>query len=621
MIEILDLKFSNYLSYGANNSLEFTKDKVTILSAENGYGKSSLATVLEDCLFSKNSKGILKGELQNRYLPEKPEATVTFRVGKDFYELTKTSTKATLFCNGDDISGHTATQTHKQIEKIFGMDFSTFTKLIYQSLNSNLDFLKETDANRKKFLIQLLDLDHYNVIEEELKTEAKKLKTDVDNLKGQHSSLVSFSIEVPPGLIEVEVPELLEDNETAHLKHLLSEIANIESRNKKAKDDYARDTKHKTDAISKYDNLVENRRKFLDRLEKHKESKPATVAFDPIELLEMRKRITQLDTTRNSFKATYQKFKAASEHTECPTCKSQLDVTEAANARDSAAQSYKGLGPELTDLNNQLTILLENEKIVKQYQDWSTKLTQLEASIPEEPELPVLTDIEPPVLEPVPDATSLREAIDIIAKKIVENRRKIKEAQIFNAHVLVNNAKAEQAAQQIEQRNSKLVVVTELLKIAEQDYNDYVLLAKSTKELVSYKIESSIKAFEEKINKYLVELSDGRFLLTFKMDTTKLVVRLLADGAEIKISSLSSGEYALLQVATLLAIRANVAKQNINLLILDEVISVLSDHNKDKLVDILLKEPYNSILVSHGYGNPECGLISINKKNNISRLE
>ncbi len=53
----------------------------------------------------------------------------------------------------EDISGHTATQTYKMIEEIMGGDFQTFTKLIYQSVGSNLDFLKATDATRKAFLL------------------------------------------------------------------------------------------------------------------------------------------------------------------------------------------------------------------------------------------------------------------------------------------------------------------------------------------------------------------------------------------------------------------------------------------------------------------------------------
>lgn len=621
MIEVLELRFSNYLSYGAGNSIDFTRDKVTILSAENGYGKSSIATVLEDALYSKNSKGVLKAELQNRYLKEKPEATVLFRVGKDFYELTKTSTKATLFKNGDDISGHTATQTHKQIENIFGMDFTTFTKLVYQSLTSNMDFLKETDANRKKFLVQLLGLEQYATIEEELKTEAKNRKSDLDNLEGQKISLESLSIVVPDELTEIPIPELLEDNETALLKQQIAEVENIKSRNAKAVADYKAKVKLKTDAISRYDTQVENRRKILQKLVDHLAKEPVSIAFDPKALQECRKNLAIVEAERAEHKRVYQKFKSASEHTECHVCKSKLDTTEVEAARDLAATNYKALSPKFVELTNQLTLLLENENIYKAFEAWRVEKARLEASIPEEPEQPVFTEPEEPILETVVDVSHVSSVIAEIDRKIAENRRKIKEAQNFNSAVLVNNAKRIQALEQIEQRLVKLREVDANYTTVKQAYDDYILLAKSTKELVSYKIESSIKLFETNINKYLVELSDGRFLVTFKIDGAKLVVRLLADGTEVKISSLSSGEYALLQVATLLAIRANVTKQEINLLILDEVISVLSDSNKDKLVQILLKEPYNSILVSHGYINSECGLLTINKSNNISRIE
>lgn len=576
---------------------------------------------MEDALYSKNSKGILKAELQNRYVAEKPEATVVFRVGKDFYELTKTSTKATLFKNGDDISGHTATQTHKQIENIFGMDFTTFTKLVYQSITSNMDFLKETDANRKKFLIQLLGLEQYSAIEEELKTEAKNIKSELDKLEGQKKSLETFSINVPEELTEIQVPELLEDHETAQLKSQIAEVENIKSRNVKLMHDYNAQIKLKTDAISKYNTQVENRRKILQNLADHIAKEPINIAFDPKELQECRKQLAIIETERAEFKKVYQKFKSASEHTECHVCKSKLDTTEAANARDLAASNYKALSPKFTELTNQLTLLLKNENIYKAFEEWRVEKARLEAGIPEEPEEPVFSELEQPLLESVPDVEHLRVVISDITKKIAENRRKIKEAQNFNVSVVSNNAKRAQALEQIEQKVNLLKDVETKLAEISLAYNDYILLAKSTKELVSYKIESTIKLFESNINKYLVELSDGKFLVMFKIDGAKLVVRLLADGEEIKISSLSSGEYALLQVATLLAIRANITKQGINLLILDEVISVLSDSNKDKLVQILLREPYNSILVSHGYINPECGLLTIHKSNNISRIE
>ena len=86
MIEILSVNFDNYLSYGEGNVVDFTKHRVTILSAENGSGKSSLATVIEDALYSKNSKGILKADRND-----------------DSFGLKGTIERIRYFCDRDDV--------------------------------------------------------------------------------------------------------------------------------------------------------------------------------------------------------------------------------------------------------------------------------------------------------------------------------------------------------------------------------------------------------------------------------------------------------------------------------------------------------------------------------------
>ena len=63
--------------------------------------------------------------------------------------------------NSEDISSHTATNTYKSIQEIIGVDFKTFSQLVYQNTNASLQFLTATDANRKKFLIDLLHLEKY----------------------------------------------------------------------------------------------------------------------------------------------------------------------------------------------------------------------------------------------------------------------------------------------------------------------------------------------------------------------------------------------------------------------------------------------------------------------------
>ena len=123
-------------SYGEDNIFEVS-EPVTQLVGPNGHGKSSIPGILEELLYNKNSRGIKKADIPNRYTDTKGyNGFVEFNVDADSYRLDKTvgtAAKVTLLKNGTDISGHTTTQTYKDIESILGMDFATFTKLVYQS--------------------------------------------------------------------------------------------------------------------------------------------------------------------------------------------------------------------------------------------------------------------------------------------------------------------------------------------------------------------------------------------------------------------------------------------------------------------------------------------------------
>ena len=148
----------------------------------------------------------------------------------------------------------------------------------------------------------------------------------------------------------------------------------------------------------------------------------------------------------------------------------------------------------------------------------------------------------------------------------------------------------------------------------------------STTGLVAYKIECLVKDLEEITNQYLVELSDGRFQISFKVNSSdKLNVVISDNGRDIDMSALSGGEKARVNVATLLAIRKlmqTLSSSRINLLILDETVEALDVDGKDKLVEVLLKEEHlNTFLVSHGFSHPLLEKVNVIKRNNISRIE
>ena len=75
--------------------------------------------------------------------------------------IRRAALKCKLTKNGEDISSHTASNTYKTLGEVLGIDFKTFSQLVYQNTNAVLQFLTATDTNRKKFLIDLLKLDEY----------------------------------------------------------------------------------------------------------------------------------------------------------------------------------------------------------------------------------------------------------------------------------------------------------------------------------------------------------------------------------------------------------------------------------------------------------------------------
>jgi ABC-type glutathione transport system ATPase component len=56
MIKFGLLEWSHVFSYGANNSIDLSKEPLLQLVGKNGHGKSSIALILEEVLYNKNSK-------------------------------------------------------------------------------------------------------------------------------------------------------------------------------------------------------------------------------------------------------------------------------------------------------------------------------------------------------------------------------------------------------------------------------------------------------------------------------------------------------------------------------------------------------------------------------------
>lgn len=601
MIQIKNLKFSNALPYGDNNEVCFDS-RVAILTGDNGAGKSSIPTLLEELFYNKNSRGIAKGDISNRFTDKKGYTISSdFSVDEDQYNITKTvtsSAKVKLTKNGEDISGHTATQTYKIVEKVLGLDFPTFTKLVYQSMVSSLDFLQATDANRKKFLVNLLGLEEYSEKEKIIKDTLKETKQDLAHINGKISQITTFisaNSDIPELQTEIEVPDFDESLEESVAEQKAA-LAGAESANK----------------IAAQNRQAQNRLQLLqdqsvdEPTEEYDEdlvAKYSKIASDKkAEFSVAKSNRTQLENTvRNS---------------KCSACGTVLKDTSAIPAQISSINTEMHQIKAAYDEANK--IVAEANATKEQWNKYNSWKSALEVARQNyNPDLPTQDT----------DIAGLKQEMLATQSTITELRKRIDHARQHNLNVDKNNAKANLIMEQLESFRADLQTQENAISEVKDKVHRQEVLAEAfgSKGLIAYKIESTIKVFESLINQYLVRLSDGQFSINFVVESSKLALKICDSGCEVSIKSLSTGELNKVNTSTLLAIRktlTSISKININLLFLDEVVAVLTDTNKDVLVELLLEEHgLNSILVSHGYSHPLADKWKVVKDDKISRLK
>lgn len=599
MIIFEKLEWSNMFSYGANNSINFTAEPITQLIGLNGHGKSSVPLILEEVLFNKNSKGIKKGDIVNRNLDtNKFNATLTFKVFNDNYRIELSRTGATqkvkLLKNGSDISSHTATDTFKQIESIIGLDFKTFSQIVYQNSNSSLQFLTATDTARKNFLIELLSLERYVKIFEEVKKVHKgvgdrllTVQTKLDTIKAW---IAKNTGKVDSYLVEKSSP-VLDPIIIDRVSSLKSTLATIEATNK---------------------SIVKNNeyKKLLETIDKSQLAKQ----YEYIEYSQYSDRVAQINAAVASAQKTITSHKHIHEGT-CSTCYQPIDISIINKIIEDAQKVITELSTEkdklsviIKEAKSNNSKLEEHQQLVEDFEKYSNLIDD---SIPQ-----LLLDKEE-ISSELAEVQSSLEAI----------RKEIDSVTKYNQSVVLHNAKVDSIKEQTQQFTKELEEHSKELEVVEEQMGLLEVLKKafSTNGLLAYKIENSVKDLESLTNTYLAELSDGRFQLEFSLHNDKLNIVIIDNGKSIDITALSAGELARVTTSTLLAIRklmSSLSKCRLNILFLDETIDNLDTFGKEKLVEVLLSEEYlNTFLISHGYTHPLISKILVIKEEGVSRLE
>jgi DNA repair exonuclease SbcCD ATPase subunit len=596
MITLQTLRWDNCFSYGSGNELQLNDSTLTQILGTNGMGKSSIPLIIEEALFNKNSKGIKKADIPNRYVNDGYNIYLSLTKDDDRYEITinrKKSIKVKLEKNGEDISSHTATNTYKTLQEVLGVDFKTFSQLVYQNTNASLQFLTATDANRKKFLIDLLHLEKYVELFDIFKAASKEVSSTSNTIAGKLATVEKWlkdnklsDTSILP-LLDLEI-DTSKDEKT--LRSLTVEIENISEKNKKIQTN------------NQYKSMLDS-----INIEEANQSTAQYNSYDDLQ--------SELGAVRAVATGAQRTLKQLGEIRDtCPTCGGPLDSSAELAMKEAEEVKYeeatgriKTLQREIVDIKSENSEYERCEAVKKDWED-------------------LFRSIDRGLQENLLDQQELESRVSDVQGRLQESKQELSRIAEENERITRRNTRIQVIQEQTDEFIAQLEEYSEKLEKNRKLESNLDILKKSfsTNGLLAYKIENLVGDLEEMANVYLAELSDGRFTLEFVVSNDKLNVQITDAGNVIDILALSSGELARVNTATLLAIRklmSSISKSKINILFLDEVISVLDDAGKERLVEVLMREDLNTYLVSHGWSHPLLEKIEVVKSENISRLE
>ena len=596
MITLKTLSWSNCFSYGANNSIDLSEQKITQILGTNGVGKSSIPLILEEVLFNKNSKGIKKADIANRLFNSGYSINLKFSKDSDEYEIDlvrKSSLKVKLLKNGEDISSHTATNTYKTIEEIIAIDFKTFSQVVYQNPNASLNFLTATDANRKKFLIDLLGLEKYVEIFDMFKVLSRDVESEYARVDGKILTIEKWLqnnrlTDTTPREVK-NLPKISEDDQN-EISSLMAEIQNISSSNRKISQN------------NQYKEMLKN----IDI-----NSARAITATEVISYDKLQAEVGSLNSQANRSLDEIRKIESLGD--ECHTCGQPVDeqfkkvhILEHQEIANNCTAMREKISLEIEDIRENNKQYAQKQKVIK---EWESLFSQIDQTTPSDPL----------------DEQELRGRLNRVQERVREEQRAIQEIEKDNQLASAYNAKIEVVQEQTKEFESQLDDLHSSISEIQAKKANLEILKKafSTNGLIAYKIENLVKELEDITGSYLAELSDGRFTLNFAISNDKLNVEITDNGNIVDILALSSGEQARVNTATLLGIRKimnSLSTSKINVLFLDEVISVLDDSGRERLVEVLLEEDLNTYLVSHGWSHPLLEKIEIRKIEEVSEI-
>jgi DNA repair exonuclease SbcCD ATPase subunit len=520
MIRFKKLRWKNFLSTGnVFTEIQLDRSPSTIITGDNGAGKSTILDALCFVLFNKPFRNINKGQLMNTINEKGMVTEVEFSVGNVEY-LVRRGMKPNvfeIFKNNKLIDQPGSVRDYQQQfeDTILKLNYKSFTQIVVLGNASFTPFMQLSTKDRREVIEDLLDIQIFSHMNTLLKDRVAKNRSD--------KTEVEYQIDLLGEKISVQKEYLAKIQES------------VENQRKEIEDEIREWSLNILSTQAQQQEHTEEIARLLDTIQNSDKVDSKSAKVSEL-MMKLHDKVTKADKRL--------KFYEKNDH--CPTCEQVIEAQAKAEKMEQSQKTVSETQTAIAQLEIEQGKLTEELERINGVQQEITTLRQYWR-----------------------DCEQAQKTYESNIERLKDKLRKSKETAQDKDGSVSQISELEAQLSEYETKSESLSKDQEVLKIATEMLRDGGIKKKIIKQYVP--------VINKLVNKYLAALD---FFVNFELDEEFNEVIKSRYRDEFSYASFSEGEKMRIDLALLFTWRA-VAKlknsTNTNLLILDEVFDASLD--------------------------------------------